>query len=71
LAEAKQRRKIGLLRELQSGKGFGATRSKIESRRSTTKLAGDLRALQIEEVTFQFRYAKTMNSCFDLPLDDW
>jgi hypothetical protein len=33
--------------------------------------ADDLWALQIEEVAFQFRYAETMNSCFDLPLDDW
>jgi hypothetical protein len=37
----------------------------------TSSRADGLRALQIEEVAFQFRYAKTMNSCFDLPLDDW
>jgi hypothetical protein len=30
-----------------------------------------LRDLQIEEVAFQFRYAESMNSCFDLPLGDW
>jgi hypothetical protein len=30
-----------------------------------------LRDLQIEEVAFQFRYAESMNSCFDLPLDNW
>jgi len=33
--------------------------------------ADDLRSLQIEEVAFQFRFAESMNSCFDLPLDDW
>ena len=33
--------------------------------------ADDLRSLQIEEVAFQFRYAESMNSCFDLPLEDW
>ncbi len=30
--------------------------------------ADALRALRIEEVAFQFRYAESMNSCFDLPL---
>jgi hypothetical protein len=30
-----------------------------------------LRSLQIEEVAFQFRFAAGMNSCFDLPLEDW
>jgi hypothetical protein len=30
-----------------------------------------LRDLQIEEAAFQFRYAESMNSCFDLPLEDW
>jgi len=30
-----------------------------------------LRDLQIEEVAFQFRYAESMNCCFDLPLEDW
>ena len=30
-----------------------------------------LKSLQIEEVAFQFRYAESMNSCFDLPLEDW
>jgi hypothetical protein len=30
-----------------------------------------LRDLQIEEVAFQFRYAETMNSSFDLPLESW
>ena len=30
-----------------------------------------LRSLEIEEVAFQFRYAESMNSCFDLPLEDW
>ncbi len=30
-----------------------------------------LRELKIEEVAFQFRYARSMNSCFDLPLEDW
>lgn len=30
-----------------------------------------LRSLKIEEVAFQFRYAESMNSCFDLPMDDW
>ena len=33
--------------------------------------ADDLRSLQIEEVAFQFRFAESMNSCFDLPLEDW
>jgi len=28
-----------------------------------------LRSLLIEEDAFQFRYAESMNSCFDLPLD--
>ena len=37
----------------------------------TSSRADDLRALEIEEVAFQFRYAETMNSCFDLPQDDW
>ncbi len=32
--------------------------------------AEDLRALKIEEVAFQFRYAKSMNSSFDLPLEN-
>jgi len=30
--------------------------------------ADELRALQLEEVAFQFRYSASMNSCFDLPL---
>ena len=30
-----------------------------------------LRELDIEEVAFQFRYAESMNSCFDLPLENW
>jgi hypothetical protein len=30
-----------------------------------------LRGLQIEEVAFQFRYAESMNACFDLPLANW
>ena len=33
--------------------------------------ADDLKALKIDEVAFQFRYAESMNSCFDLPLEDW
>ncbi len=33
--------------------------------------ADDLRSLQIEEVAFQFRYAESMNSCFDLPLENY
>ena len=33
--------------------------------------ADDLRALQLEEVAFQFRYCGSMKSCFDLPLDEW
>ena len=33
--------------------------------------ADDLRALEIEEVAFQFRFAESMNSCFDLPLEEW
>ncbi len=37
----------------------------------TSSRAEDLKALQIEEVAFQFRYAESMNSCFDLPLEDW
>ena len=32
--------------------------------------ADDLRSLQIEEVAFQFRYAASMNSCFDLPSEE-
>ncbi len=31
--------------------------------------ADQLRALEIEEVPFQFRYSAAMNSCFDLPAD--
>jgi hypothetical protein len=31
--------------------------------------ADALRALEIEETAFQFRFAHCMNSCFDLPLD--
>ena len=30
-----------------------------------------LRALKIEETAFQFRFTPSMNSCFDLPLEDW
>ena len=30
-----------------------------------------LKSMQIEEVAFQFRYAESMNSCFDLPLENW
>jgi hypothetical protein len=30
-----------------------------------------LRELQIEEAAFQFRYAESMNACFDLPLEEW
>ncbi len=37
----------------------------------TSSRADDLRALKIEEVAFQFRYSQSMNSCFDLPLEDW
>jgi len=29
-----------------------------------------LKSLRIEEAAFQFRYAESMNSCFDLPLQD-
>ena len=29
-----------------------------------------LRALKIDEAAFQFRYSESMNSCFDLPVDD-
>ena len=32
--------------------------------------ADALKSLEIEEVAFQFRYARSMNSCFDLPLED-
>ena len=31
--------------------------------------ADDLRALEIEESAFQFRYSASMNSCFDLPTE--
>jgi hypothetical protein len=37
----------------------------------TSSRAEELKALQIEEVAFQFRYAESMNSCFDLPLEGW
>jgi len=30
-----------------------------------------LKELQIEEVAFQFRYAESMNCCFDLPMENW
>ena len=33
--------------------------------------ADALKSLEIEEVAFQFRYARSMNSCFDLPLEEW
>ncbi len=33
--------------------------------------ADALRHLEIEETPFQFRYASSMNSCFDLPLESW
>ena len=33
--------------------------------------ADALKRLGIEEPAFQFRYASSMNSCFDLPLDSW
>jgi hypothetical protein len=33
--------------------------------------AAILRSLQVEEQPFQFRYAQTMNSVFDLPQPDW
>ncbi len=32
--------------------------------------ADALKALEIEETAFQFRFASSMNSCFDLPLED-
>ena len=28
-----------------------------------------LKSLQIEEAAFQFRYAESMNACFDLPIE--
>ena len=37
----------------------------------TSSRADDLRALKIEEVAFQFRYSQSMNSCFDLPMEEW
>ena len=37
----------------------------------TSSRADALRALEIEEVAFQFRFSESMNSCFDLPLEDW
>jgi len=40
-------------------------------RLGTSSRADDIRALKIEEVAFQFRFAESMNSCFDLPLQDW
>jgi hypothetical protein len=30
-----------------------------------------LRQLELEETPFQFRFASSMNSCFDLPLESW
>ena len=30
-----------------------------------------LRSLKISDAAFQFRYAESMNSCFDLPKEDW
>jgi hypothetical protein len=33
--------------------------------------ADGLRALKIDEVAFQFRFSERMNSCFDLPLENW
>jgi hypothetical protein len=36
----------------------------------TSQRADVLKSLQIEEVAFQFRYAESMNSCFDLALED-
>jgi len=33
--------------------------------------ADALKSLEIEDVAFQFRYAHSMKSCFDLPLEDW
>ena len=32
--------------------------------------ADELRSLEIEETAFQFRFASSINSCFDLPLSD-
>jgi hypothetical protein len=40
-------------------------------RLGTSSRADVLRDLQIEEAPFQFRFAASMNSCFDLPLEDW
>jgi len=37
----------------------------------TCSRADVLRALEIEEVAFQFRFTESMNSCFDLPLNDF
>jgi len=42
-----------------------------ELKLGTSSRADDLRALKIEEVAFQFRYSQSMNSCFDLPMEDW
>lgn len=36
----------------------------------TSPRADALRALEIEETAFQFRFASSMNSCFDLPLEN-
>jgi len=33
--------------------------------------ADSLKSLEIEETAFQFRFASSMNSCFDLPLENW
>ena len=37
-------------------------------RLGSSSRADRLRSLEIEEAAFQFRYAESMNSCFDLPL---
>jgi hypothetical protein len=40
-------------------------------RLGSSSRADVLRDLRMEETAFQFRYAESMNSCFDLPVEDW
>ena len=40
-------------------------------RLGTSARADVLRKLRIEEAPFQFRFAASMSSCFDLPLENW
>lgn len=50
---------------------MGGTTAKPALKLGRSSRADTLRSLEIDAEAFQFRYAASMNSCFDLPLEDW